>query len=168
MADNINTSSSNNSAKNDIVAAGDKIKNFCDEKIQDVNYYVEKETKKFEISSASNDMNRIAATPKQWFDKTKNDLENLTEEKKKEFENVTAGIGKEFDKAASETKKEFEKVTAGITGGSSATKSINENENENENRNKGGNRVGDEEFEGCGDTISSENFNCNGCGLFST
>jgi hypothetical protein len=158
MAD-INTCS----AKNDTVAATDKIKNFCGEKLQDANYYVEKETKKFEISSAGNDMNRIAAKPQQWFDKTKNDLENLTEGKKKEFDKATSGITGEFEKATKGTGKEFGKATAGITGGGSTTKSTPTNEN----RNRNGTSVGDEEFEGCGD-ISSENFNCNSCGLFST
>jgi phage-related protein len=166
----INNTSSNNSAKNDIVAATDKIKNFCEEKLQDANHYVEKETKKFEISSSGNDMNRIAAAPQQWFDKTKNDLENLTEEKKKEFDKATSGITEEFEKATKGIGKEFDKATAGITGGGgSTTKSTatNENENENENKNKNGTSVGDEEFEGCAD-MSIEDLNCNSCGLFST
>ncbi|OEU09030.1 hypothetical protein FRACYDRAFT_249375 [Fragilariopsis cylindrus CCMP1102] len=155
------------SAKNDTVSATNKLKNFCEEKIQDANYYVEKETKKFEISSAGNDMNRIAAKPQQWFDKTKNEFEHLTEEKKKEFDKATSGITGEFEKATKGIGKEFEKATAGITGGSSGSTATKSTTPTNENRNKNGTKVGEEEFEGCGD-ISSENFNCNSCGLFST
>ena len=78
------TSSTNNSngASNDITAATDKLKHFCADKVDDANYYMEKKQRQFEISDAGSDVNRMTTNTKQWFDKQKRDIENMTEERK--------------------------------------------------------------------------------------
>jgi len=119
------TSSTNNSngASNDITAATDKLKHFCADKVDDANYYMEKKQRQFEISDAGSDVNRMTTNTKQWFDKQKRDIENMTEEKKREFEKAT-GIG------------------------STTKSSSNNNNNRNDNEIR---RVGEDvDGEGCG------------------
>ena len=96
--------------------------NFFQTTLDDANYYVEKKTKQFDISEGKSNLRRTETTTKQWLEKQKRDVEQFTDEKKKDLGMTT----------------------------SSSTKSKNPVE---------------DMVEGC---TSSENFNCNNCGLFST
>ena len=116
------TTTTTTAMKKEVDAATKTVQNFFQTTLDDANYYVEKKTKQFDISDGKSNLRRTETTTKQWLEKQKRDVEQFTDEKKKDLGMTT----------------------------SSSTKSKNPVE---------------DVLEGC---TSSENFNCNNCGLFST